>query len=172
MSEQAPAKKRGAGKDPEFMKKMRERAAVVRQQNASIRAAEKLKQKKEHERQVKEAQDYLNPPPVQEVKPEPEPEPEVDDEPEVTKPAPRKRAPRATVEQDEPDYKQEYYKQKLELLKIQKLQQEAPATKEAPPQPQAHPYDLAKHDIHKHVNKAVMDNLWRTYFPAHASPYS
>lgn len=165
MSEQAPAKKRGAGKDPEFMKAMRAKAAVVRQQNASIRAAEKLKQKKEHEQKLKEAQDYLNPPPVQEMTNEPE-------EPEETKPAPRKRAPRAprqVVEEDVPDYKQQYYRQKLELLK---LKQDAPATKEAPPQqPTHHPYELARHDIHQHVNKEVMNNLWRQYFPNQMSPY-
>lgn len=168
MSEQAPVKKRGAGKDPEFMKKMRERAAVVRQQNASIRAAEKLKQTKEREKKLKDAQDYLNPPPVQEMTNEPD-EPDEPDEQEETTPAPRKRAPKATTE-EQPNYKQEYYRQKLELLK---LKQDAPAAKEAPPQqPQAHPYELARHDIHQHVNKAVMDNMWRQYFPDHASPYS
>lgn len=154
MSEQKPKSLRGA-KDPEFMKRMREKAAEKRAQQKKIKDAEKLKEKQEYERKLAEAEQLLNPqPPKQQVMAEEAP-------PSAPKEAKPPKAEKSV------DYKQEYYRHKLELLKEQKSK----------PPPQSHhddkplPHKLLKQQFEQDINKTVMRELWKRHFRETETPY-
>ena len=155
--------KKPAWKSPEFMAAIRVKAAEKRAETTKIKNAEKFKAQAERKAKLDEAEKILNPQPD----PEPEPEENVPLQ-KSTKTAKRATAPRRELDNDdakpEISYKERYYQRKLELLD-QKDQ--------APPQPikQNPAYVVAKHEIAKHVNKSVMDNLWKTYFKDSPSPY-
>jgi hypothetical protein len=155
-----------AWRSPEFMNAMREKSALKRAENKKITEANKLKKQKEHETKLKQAKEVLSPTPPPTPEPEkiPEIEPESDDEedniplPPVEK---SKKVKEKTAPTAEPNYKNEYYKHKLEMLKKPKKE----------PVQQVQAYQVAKHDIQRHVNKEVMHNLWKNMFPDSESPY-
>ena len=147
-----------AWKSPEFMAQMRAKGAAKRAETKKIKDAEKLVASKEREKKLKMADEVLNPKPV-------ESEHMVENAPLPKK----KSAPRRELDIDEPaptkvSYKEEYYKRKLELME---RQQQAPTQ----PPPQNPAYLVAKKDIEQHVNREVMANLYKSYFPGSECPY-
>jgi len=162
--------KKPAWKSPEFMAAMREKALAKRAETKKIKEAEKLKAMLERHTKLAEADKILNP--------QPEPAPQVpepaEDVPLPPKKTTRKAAPRRELDITDVgsatptvSYKEEYYKRKLELLERQ-----TSTPKQTRQQPASNPaYQLAKQDIAQHVNKSVMDTLWKSYFADSPSPY-
>ena len=152
----------GAGKSPEFMAEMRKKSAAKRAETKKIKDAEKLILSKEREKKLKLADEILNPQSAESA-------PEVENVPLVV--PKKKSAPRRALDIDEEEpapskkssYKEEYYKRKLALLD----QQQAPTQ----PPPQNPAYLVAKKDIEQHVNREVMANLYKSYFPGSECPY-
>jgi hypothetical protein len=138
------------GKDPEFMAKMREKAAAKKAEQRKIKEAEIAKKKSEHATKLKEAESILNPKPVVESEPEPEP---------LTVKAP----PKAAQKEPTTNYKQEYYKHKLELLKSGKH--------DTPKHEQPLPHKLLKQEFMNDINKTVMKELWTRHFGDNQTPY-
>ena len=77
----------------------------------------------------------------------------------------KKRQPKASPISTEPDYKQLYYKSKLEALQS-KNQEEQFRNQYARLPPYAHTIDIAKHQIKERVDKAVYDNVYKSLFGA------
>lgn len=74
------------------------------------------------------------------------------------------RRPKATPSiPTKPDYKQLYYKSKLEALQA-KNQEEQFRNQCARLPPYAHTIDIAKHQIKERVDKAVYDNVYKSLF--------
>lgn len=152
MSEEV--KKRG--KDPEFMKMMRERAIAKKAEQKKIRDAEKLKQQLEHKEKLAQAETLLNPKPTPIEKQEPM------EEKAETKPKPKETPI---------NYKQEYYRHKLELLKEQKQKPEPSTAQSKPINDQPLPHKLLKREFMNDINKTVMRELWKRHFGGEATPY-
>lgn len=149
----------------EWMQSMREKANAKKAEQKKIKEAEKLKLQKEREQKLKEADEILNP----KKKTEPPPHEDEESEPEevVEKPQ-RARKQKAEPEYTEPNYKQMYYRYKLES--ISKQQEKA---QQAPPQPQNTPlpYQYAINQFKQDVDKQLMDSLFKTYWKTDKSPY-
>jgi Mg-chelatase subunit ChlI len=175
-NDQIPEKRKpGNPKSKEFLAEMRKKAAAKLAEKKKIREAEKIMAQQEHARKLKEAEKLLNPTPEdhddvqpsepspskpikksKKKKPETESESESGSEPETPKKPTKK-------DKTQPNYKQEYYRTKLSMLQGA----QAPPTKK----PEAHPYDLARHDIKQYVNHEVLDNIWNHYYSDTKSPF-
>jgi hypothetical protein len=163
-------KKKGAGKDPEFMKMMREKANEARkrkaEENKKLKEAQSLLKKKENEELLKKAEAINKPKPEPEpviekvVEPIPEP---VFNEPIEPKTGRKKKPVIIDSDDEELEYKQAYYKAKYKQLKQPQMPQQ--------PIPQEIAYDVAKSSVKQHFNKAMMGQLWRTYFGSEDCPY-
>jgi hypothetical protein len=163
-------KKKGAGKDPEFMAMMRVRANEARkrkaEENKKLKEAQSLLKKKENEELLKKAEAIKNPKPVaepvteKEIEPTPEP---VFNEPIEPKTSRKKKPVIIDSDNEELDYKSAYYKAKLKKIK-------QPSTPQQPI-PQEIAFDVAKSSVKQHFNKAMMGQLWRTYFGSEDCPY-
>ena len=146
---------------PEWMKYIQGRAAAKKAENKKIKEAEKAVSQSERQKKLALANEILNPKPA---------EPETPLEENVPLPK-KKAAPRRALNLDEDimpekrSFKEEYYKRKLELLDRQQMPPPPPAPK------QPLPYQIAKQDIAKHVNKTVFDSMFKEYFPDTPSPY-
>lgn len=138
------------GKDPEFMAAMRAKAAAKKAEQRKIKEAQKLKAKQEHEHKLKEAYTILNPTPQENI----------------DKPESKSSEPPPKPQKKEVDFKQEYYRTKLELLK---QQQSEPATKHNDTKPL--PHKLMKQELMHDINKTVMKELWRRHFGGDETPY-
>ena len=147
MSEEV--KKRG--KTPEFMKMMREKAAAKRAETKKIKEAQKLKDKQLHDNKLKEAEALLNPTQQKE---------------EVFEEETPKEKVRSTPSPKEytKDYKQEYYRQKLELLHEKKQPKHNNIE-------QPLPHKLLKQEFVNDINKTVMKELWKRHFRDEVTPY-
>jgi hypothetical protein len=144
------------GKDPEFMAKMRQLAAQKKAEQRKIKEAELLKKKNEHQTKLKDAETFLNPKPKEEVV-------EEKNEPLPTPPPP-KVVP--VKEEKATNYKQEYYRHKLEMLKGNKETPTKPEPKNEPL-----PHKLLKQEFMNDINKTVMKELWTRHFGDNHTPY-
>ena len=162
--------KKPAWKSPEFMAAMREKGLAKRAETRKIKEAEKMIASNERKAKLAAADKILNP------QPDPEPEPVEENVPlpkKTTRKAPASRRElditdvKLNLASDPPtvSYKEAYYTRKLELLESKKQ------TPQSPPRVANPAYQLAKQDIAQHVNKSVMDNLWKSYFADSPSPY-
>jgi hypothetical protein len=171
MSEAQNSEPKKRGRDPEFMKLMRERASAKRAEKKTITEAQKLKAKREHEAKLKEAKSILNPEPINEPNNE-----DNEEVPLVVKKKTIKKTVKRYEEEDEEDdnesVRPNIYNEVREL-KNMFMNFSTQMAQPPPPQPQyqPHPYHLAKRDIAQHVNKNVMNDVWRSYFPNDPSPY-
>jgi hypothetical protein len=93
---------------------------------------------------------------------EPIPEP-VFNEPIEPKTGRKKKPVIIDSDDEELEYKQAYYKAKYKQLKQPQMPQQ--------PIPQEIAYDVAKSSVKQHFNKAMMGQLWRTYFGSEDCPY-
>lgn len=140
------------GKDPEFMKMMRQKAAEKKAEQRKIKDAQKLKEKKEYESKLKEADSILNPKKPVETK----------DNTSIDEPLPKPK-------ERDINYKQEYYRHKLELLKEQKTKQynePIPKNNDKPL-----PHKIMRQELMNDVNKTVMRELWKKHFGGDETPY-
>lgn len=162
METQQQPKKRGHT-DPEFLSRMRLKAAEKKAEQKKIKEAENLKKQQEHQKKLKEADELLNPKPENESLDD-------DDEPEVAIEKPIKVKKEKAVSMEQPRYKDLYYKHKLEML--QRQSQSAPTSPPAPPpQPTIAPYEVALQNIKTTVNRDVMKNIFSQYFPQDRNPF-
>jgi hypothetical protein len=152
--------KKSRGKDPEFMQMMRQKAAAKKAEQKKIKDAEALRAEQAHEAKLKEADDILNPKPAKPVKQQPEPEvAESDGEEEVHEEVNLHKTIKKGLKPlgNEPNYKQMYYRAKLEKLA---------STSAQPAAPQYNGYDIARHNIVQSVNKNLMTDLLKQYYPS------
>ena len=184
MSAEAPKPSRGQ-RDPEFLARMREKAAAKKAELKAIRDAEIVKAKQEHAAKLAQARKVLGggetelePEPVpapepepskpRKVKAKPPPEPESGSETgsEDESPPPRaRRAPKARATPAEAtqaiNWKQVYYQAKLE-----RMLQPPPAPA---PSPQAtngsHIHQAVRQDIVTRANRRMLDDLMKEYWP-------
>ena len=85
-------------------------------------------------------------------------------ESEVTVPVKKNtRKPKAAVSHDAPNYKQEYYRQKLSLLQQQQEQSNFLQSYERLP-PKQHLADIAKNQIKQRVDKEVLSRVYKDLF--------
>ena len=155
-----PAVKRG--KDAEFMKMMREKAAAKRAELKKIKDAELLKAKQAHEQKLKDAESILKPPAdAQEPHPpvkkasrtkKPVEQPPSESEEEEAGPSTSRRVQGT---QEEPNYKQMYYRAKLERLG----QQQGGGGGAQAVEPRVNVYDMAREDIRQGVNKKLYADM-------------
>lgn len=163
-----------AFRSKEWMAMMRAKGDAKRAEQNKLKQAQKIKSERERQQALEEAEKLINPKPSvpdlssvenvpikpKRVRAKPEPRRELDLGSLDTETAPQPASPKP----EKQDWHQEYYKQKLALLHQQQKQP-------PPPPPKAHPYQIARHDIQQHVNKTVLNDLWKTYFPDSDSPY-
>lgn len=161
----------------------RKKALEVKKMKAELNKAkkdeEKAKFQEEYDTKVLKKTSTPPPAPVQEP-PTPPPVEETDKDiyesqmthsqeeeeyPVELVPKGKKRQPRASPIPYEPDYKQLYYKSKLEALQS-KTQEEQFRNQYARLPPYAHTVDIAKHQIKERVDKAVYDNVYKSLFGA------
>jgi hypothetical protein len=146
--------KKQRGRDPEFMKAMREKAAAKKAEQKKIKEAQKLKEKQQHEEKLMEAEKVLNPVKKPVEKP-------------VEKTNNFEDEPKTPSKQKEINYKQEYYKAKLERMKEGKPTPEANPIEHHKPLP----HKLLKAEFMNDVNKTVMKELWKRHFKNDVTPY-
>lgn len=131
----------------EFMDTIRQKAYAAKAQRRAekeeLQKAQKVIKQVEHEKVVKKAKELTKPPETHEPK---EVQPQVEPEPSASK---------------ELNWKQEYYKTKLEMLRSKPKEAEPTAPT---PKPTPAPHLVAKEHIHSAVNREVMKNLWTQYF--------
>lgn len=142
------------GRDPEFMARMRQLAQAKKAEQKKIREAEKLKQQHEHKTKLDEADKVFDL--VKEVVTTP---PKPNEEPKPASPPKEK----------EINYKNEYYKTKLELLKQQSNKPKVDNTTEEQFKPL--PHKLLKHEFVNDINKTIMKELWKKHFGNDVTPY-
>lgn len=147
------------GKDPEFMKMMRQKAAEKKAEQRKIKDAQKLKEKKEYESKLKEADAILNPQNVETQK-------ETKEDTPIEKPVSKPSEPPAKPKEKDIDYKQEYYRTKLEMLKEQKTVKQVSQHTDKPL-----PHKLMKQELMHDINKTVMKELWKRHFGGDETPY-
>lgn len=150
MSEET--KKRG--RDPAFMENMRRLAAQKKAEQKKISDAEKARKQMEHQTKLKDAETFLNPKSKEEVV----------EEKNERLPSPPKVAPVKEVKAT--NYKQEYYRHKLEMLKGNKETPNKPEPKNEPL-----PHKLLKQEFMNDINKTVMKELWTRHFGDNHTPY-
>jgi hypothetical protein len=164
-------KKRGQ-QDPEFMAKMRQKAAEKRAEQKMIKDAQKLKEQQQYEHQLKEAQEILNnkKPKASPTKQEQPIESESDDD-DATPTQKTPKTPKQKPATPASNYKQEYYRHKLEMLKANntKPPQEEHMMRTKPQQPL--PHQLLRSQFEKDINSTVMQELYKRYFKTQATPY-
>lgn len=148
-------KKRGQH-DPDFLAQMRAKAQAKKAEQKKIRDAEKLRQQQEHNQKLAEADQLLNPKPKQEIT----------EQPPTPTPSPLKEQ-KMTKSEKSIDYKQEYYKTKLHLLK----QQVAKPSSGQPVDVKPLPHKLLKQEFENDINKVVMQELWKRHFNSDSTPY-
>lgn len=160
MSEPEKSKRRGG--TPEFMAEMRKKAAEKRRQIGMVSKAEKVKKEEEFKQKVAEAEVIVK------GKKKPQVQEEIIEE-EYIEPDPpiEKKQPKQSVkEPTEPNYKQLYYKHKLEKLTQPHIEQPEPKPKTKTP-----PHEVALHSIKTDVNKQIMGGIFSQYFPDIRNPY-
>lgn len=161
-------------RSPEWMAEMRLKAQAKKAELKRIRDAEKLKSRQEHEEKLKNADAVFKQKKPVAVSDEIQPSTPTD-EPDVVGQQPinatnNKSKQKRITDEDYYDYKQAYYKEKLELLRHQRSSASTPIPHTAMPTT-AVAYDIAKHNVKQHFNKQVMSNLWKTYFGNDDCPY-
>jgi hypothetical protein len=169
MSDTVEQPKKHPHRSPEWVAQMRIKAGAKKAENKRVKDALKAKAEDERKKKLQEADEILNPKPKVEPRVEPQVE-QPDNEPiEAPQNIPIKKTKKKAVivdsDEEELDYKQAYYKAKLKQLKQPPQQQ----NQEVPPVTMA--YDVAKQNVKQHFNKAVMKNLWNTYFREADCPY-
>jgi hypothetical protein len=172
MSDTQETPKKPHHRSPEWMAQMRVRAAAKKAENKKLKEAEKVKQQQERQKKVKEADEILNPKTKTEPKVEPHVDESITDDTEnehlnAPKTSHIKKSKKKVIvdsDEEELDYRSAYYKAKLKMLKSTPQQHT-----EMPPVAVA--YDVAKHNVKQHFNKAMMKNLWSTYFGDSECPY-
>ena len=165
MEQQEPKQKRVMTE--EQLRKMAEgrlRGLETRRKNAQIKQTIKQEKHKKLDEDyesivLKKGQDVAPPPPPE--KPQRaviQEQSDDDDEPEVTsKPMKQKKEP-------EMNYKQLYYKQKLETLQASQQQQQFNQNYGQMPV-QNHAIDIAKHNLKSKANQLVYDSVMKSLFP-------
>lgn len=154
---------RGPGMDPIHMAKMRAIAMEKRRQQGIVSKAEKIKKNEEFKSKVEEAKLI-----VEKTKKPPQPVQEEIIEEDYIEPTPpiEKKQPKQSVkEPTEPNYKQLYYKHKLEQLT------QPPKEHNEPKQKSKLPHELAVNNIKTDVNKQIMGSIFSQYFPDIRNPY-
>lgn len=167
MSEEQTKPKRRGG-DPAFMAKMREKAAEKRRQIGLVNKAEKVKKAEEFKQKVAEADKIINnktTPKNEKVVDEVDIEDTTLEKEHSIENQPKKQSVKEPIEKPM-SFKELYYKHKLE-----KLQNEP---KEEPKTPRASrpiPHEVALHTMKQDINKQVMSNLFKQYFPTENIPF-
>lgn len=164
MSEEVKQQPKRRGGSPEFMAKMREKAAQKKREMGLVSKAEKLKKNEEFKSKVEEAKLI-----VEKTKKTHQPVQEEIIEEDYIEPTPpiEKKQPKQSVkEPTEPNYKQLYYKHKLEQLTQPPKEHNEPKQKSS-----KLPHELAVNSIKTDVNKQIMGSIFSQYFPDIRNPY-